>query len=109
MYNIYPPPYPPPYGPPPYNPMQTPLSPSEFERGIRIAVKLKSKEENKIKKKEEAEKKKKEEDKKKAEAARMRSLTGIEWFIIGLLMYPVVGPAYKLITHNLDVLSSGVK
>lgn len=107
MYNIYPPPYPP-YGPPPFN-NQPQLTASEFERGIKIAMKLKSKEENKIKRKEEAEKKKKEDDKKKMEAARMRSLTGIEWFIIGLLMYPVVGPAYKILTHNLDVFSSGVK
>jgi len=105
MYNVFPPPF---YGYPQNN-ITPPLTASEFERGIKIAMKLKSKEENKIKKKEEAEKKKKEEDKKRMEAARMRSLTGIEWFIIGLLMYPIVGPAYKLLTHNLEVFSSSIK
>ena len=40
----------------------------------------------------------------KKEEKKGRSLTGIEWFIIGLLMYPVVGPLYNIATHNLEML-----
>ncbi len=85
MYNIYPPPY----GFP---------DKDDFERGMKIAMKLRDKEANKKLKVKELEEK-------KAAASRARTMTSLEWFIIGILMQPVVGPLYHLLLHKLQSMS----
>lgn len=107
MYNIYPPPYggyPPAYPPPANTP-----SAGDLEKGFRIAMKLRQKEERKEEKKKENEAKKKAEDRKKAEESRSKNFFGLEWYILGILSYPIIGPLYKLATHNLEVFSGGLK
>lgn len=109
-----------PWGPPPppmwpqnYPSPQYPAvpNPSDIERGFKIAVKLREKEEKKKAKAEEAKNKVKTDDKKKAEENKGKTLFGIEWYILGILSYPIVGPLYRLATHNLEILQSipGVK
>lgn len=93
FYGYQPPIYPPqqmPYGPP---------SPTDLERGMIIAMKLRRKDEKKEERKKEAEAKKKEDEKKKVAESKGRSLLSVEWFILGILSYPFVGPAYKYLTH----------
>jgi hypothetical protein len=85
MYNIYPPPY----GMP---------TQDDFERGMKIAMKLRDKEANKKAKAKELEEK-------KIVAAKQRMMTSLEWFIIGVLMQPVVGPLYHLMLHKLASMS----
>jgi len=85
MYNIYPPPY----GMP---------TQDDFERGMKIAMKLRDKEANKKSKAKEAEEK-------KAKEAGQRMMTSLEWFIIGIIMQPVVGPLYHLCLHKLQSMS----
>lgn len=43
------------------------------------------------------------------EKNKVRNLTGFEWFVLGILMYPVVGPLYRIATHNFEVFSGAVK
>lgn len=108
--------YPYPWGPPPMYPTPPqmpygPPSPTDIERGMMIAMKLKNKADRKEEKKKEAEAKKKADDKKKAEDNKGKTLFGIEWYILGILSYPIVGPLYRLLTNNLEVLQHipGVK
>lgn len=90
-----------PYTPPPYygypQPQypQTPPSPNDIEKGMKIALKLRAKEERKEEKKKADAEKKKSDEKKKAEESKGRSLLSLEWFILGILAYPFVGPAYN--------------
>lgn len=97
---MYPYGFPPPpfygYQPPQYGPGPTaPPSPSDLERGMKIAIRMRLKEERKKEKIEEAKNKQKADEKKKAEESKGRSLLSVEWFILGILAYPFVGPAYN--------------
>lgn len=89
------------YGYPPQYPqqMQMPPSPSDLERGMKIAMKLRAKEDRKEAKKKEDSDKNKSAEKKKAEEARHKNLSALEWFILGILAYPFVGPLYNYVTH----------
>lgn len=99
--------------PPPFwgypQPNMLPPPDSIEARAYKIAAKLRDKDHKKEEKKKEAEAKKKADDKKKAEDSRRRNLFGLEWYILGILSYPLVGPAYRIITHNLEVFSGAVK
>lgn len=90
--------YPPPYGyappPQPYPPSFQPPTPDDFQRGLKLALKLREREEKKEFKKKDMEAKKKADDKKANDAASQRTLTSIEWFIIGIILSPFVGPLY---------------
>ena len=66
-----------------------------FEKGMKIAMKLRDRE---AKQKERG----KEREKKEAEAARLRRLTSLEWFILGIVSYPIVGPMYNVAIHHLQ-------
>ncbi len=89
MYNMYPPPYG--YGQP---------TPDDFQRGLKLALKMREREEKKEIRKKEMETKKKETEKKAAEEARNRTLTSVEWFIFGIIAYPFIGPLYNYALHN---------
>lgn len=104
-YGFPPPYYPPPmYGPPQYGPTSpvTP-TPSDLERGYKLALKIRSKEERKKEKEKEAEGKKKTDERKKIEDSKRRTLFGLEWYILGILSYPFIGPLYYIATNHLKV------
>lgn len=93
--------YPPPpfYGyPPPVYPPQG-ITPDIEARAIKIAAKLVNKEQKKKDKEKDIEAKKKADEKKKIEDGKRRTLFGLEWYILGILSYPFVGPLYYYITH----------
>ena len=83
----YPYPY---YSPPPDHEL--------IERAMKLAIKLKERDANKKMKAKEAEEK-------KIAASKARMMTSLEWFIIGILMQPVVGPLYHLALHKLQVMT----
>jgi len=35
--------------------------------------------------------------------------SGLEWFIIGIISYPIVGPLYNVIRHNLETMGTVIK
>lgn len=74
-----------------------------IEKGIQIALKIASREAREAERIGNRMKKQKDDEKKEAAASRARVLYSIEWFIIGIISYPVVGPLYQLmitrITH----------
>lgn len=39
-----------------------------------------------------------------ARAASLRTMTALEWFIIGIVMHPVVGPIYNLAIQHMEAL-----
>ncbi len=81
-------------------PFYGPRPPTEddFERGMRIAMKLRDRE---AKKKART----KENEEKKAKEASSRMMSSLEWFIIGILMQPIVGPMYHLAVHKLTSMT----
>lgn len=92
-----------PYGPPPFYPPppypQQGMTPEIEARAIKIAAKIVSKEAKKKEREKDTEAKKKAEEKKKIEDSKRRNFSAIEWFVLGLLSYPFVGPLYTLVTH----------
>lgn len=42
---------------------------------------------------------KKDDDKSKDKSANLKLLTNLEWFVIGILSYPFLGPAYQAMMH----------
>lgn len=51
-----------------------------------------------IKKKERAKK----EDERLAAIQRRRTMTALEWFIIGILLHPIVGPLYQAVIKSVE-------
>jgi hypothetical protein len=41
---------------------------------------------------------------KKAEAARRRTLSLLEWYILGILSYPFVGPLYHIAINHMNTM-----
>lgn len=41
----------------------------------------------------------------KKDGKKIRMLTGVEWFVIGLISYPFVGPAYQAIINNMHLVT----
>ncbi len=95
--------YPPPYGG--YPPPTITPNPDVEARAYKIALKLINKEAKKKEKEKEAEGKKKADEKKKIEDSKRRTLFGLEWYILGIISYPFVGPAYRIITNSFEVFS----
>lgn len=94
-----------PYGPPnPYQ--QTPnfLPPDIEARATKIAMKLMAKEQKKKDKAKEEETKKKDSEKKKAEEKSGYRLMFLEWYVLGALSYPFLGPLYRLAKHYAGAL-----
>jgi len=89
------------YFPPWWYPPQQPgnhrnngrVSQKEIERAVRRALQLKDHDKNN-------KRKRREEMMKKAAASRARFFTSLEWFIIGILAYPIVGPLYQWAIHR---------
>lgn len=44
----------------------------------------------------------KEASEKHAKQAGQRMMTSLEWFIIGIIMHPIVGPLYHLAIHRVE-------
>lgn len=97
MYN-YPPPY---WMPPPMNQGGT-IDHNTIEKGIRIAQKIASRELRESERLANRMKKAKDDERKEATAARARMLTSLEWFIIGCISYPIVGPLYQLAIRSVS-------
>jgi hypothetical protein len=92
------------YGyPPPNYPPMNPIPPDIEARATQIAMKLVSKEKRKKEKEEERKVKAKADDKKKAEERKRNSFNLIEWYILGALSYPFIGPLYKMVQHYMGV------
>lgn len=71
-----------------------------IEKGIKIAEKLASRDQREKERAERMKQRKRDEDQKQAVAARARTLTAIEWFVLGIFLQPFVGPLYQLaLTH----------
>lgn len=86
---------------PPMYPQQNNNIPIEYiEKGIKIAEKLASRDQREKERAERMKQRKRDEDQKQAVAARARTLSALEWFILGIISYPFVGPLYQLaLTH----------
>lgn len=84
---------------------QGPVMPTQndLEKGFKLAVRMRMKEERKKEKAEEAKNKAKADDKKKAEESKGKTLMTLEWYILGIISYPIVGPLFRIATHNLEV------
>lgn len=91
--------YPPPYwGPPPANGGN--LDHNTLEKGIRIAQKIAARDHREAERLANRMKKDKEDERKRLQAARSSTFFAIEWFIIGVIAYPIVGPLYQLLIHR---------
>lgn len=92
--------YPPPWGytPPPNGGMG--MDNSTLEKGMRIAMKISQREAREKERHENRKKRDKMDEQKQREAARSRTLTSLEWFIIGVVLQPFVGPLYNYLLHN---------
>ena len=79
--------------------------PDVMAQAMQIAQRLAEKKEKK-EKREKANKIKAEEDlKRRAAESKSRTLLGLEWFILGILSYPIVGPAYHILLNHVESLS----
>lgn len=100
--------YPPPpfwgYPQPNIQQMPMPLPPDIEARATKIAMKLMAKEQKKKDKAKEEETKKKDAEKKKAEEKSGYRLMFVEWYVLGALSYPFLGPLYRLAKHYAGVL-----
>lgn len=97
--NYYPPPMmlPPQWG-------QHPDQQKYIEFGMKQAEKLMLREQRE---KERAEQKKRslhDKERKDAEARRHRTLLSIEWYILGILCYPIWEPLYRAFTHYIQTV-----
>lgn len=110
MKQYYTSPYPPPYPgypafPPPANPQQEDALMKAFriiERQERRAEKKKLKEEEEAKKKKEADKKK--------EENKVKNFTPMEWFLLLVISWPLVGAGYmKLLNATMSSMGVQVK
>lgn len=97
------------YGYPPYPmmyPQQQPQLEREFiEKGIKIAERLQNRDRTMKERDERMKAKKRDEERQQAVAARARTLTAIEWFILGIVSYPFVGPLYQLALNHVLVMA----
>lgn len=80
---MYPHHYPPPYG----------MSPEDVERIAKVAIRLKERDARKKAKAKEVEER-------KAKESSGRMFSALEWFIVGVLLHPIVGPLYNLAIHK---------
>lgn len=69
-----------------------------IERAMKLAIKLKERDANKKAKAKELEEK-------KAKEASQRTMSALEWFIIGIIMQPFVGTAYNVLLHKLQAMT----
>lgn len=72
-----------------------PPNDDQFQRGMRLAMKIAQREEREKERKKNNEKKDREEARKRATATRTRFWFGIEVFIFGILAQPFVVPLYN--------------
>lgn len=81
--NYYPPPWG--YGPPPKK--QKGLTQKDIDRAVNRALGHRDHDKN-------SKRKRKEEQAKKAAVSRQRFLISLEWFIVGILLQPIINPLY---------------
>lgn len=98
MYQMYPPPF---WG---YPPQQTQITQSDLEKGMMLAQRLASRRDREDERKEKLKKRQKEDERRQAESRRARTLTSLEWFIIGVVSYPFVGPLYNLALQHAQTM-----
>lgn len=98
MYNMIPPPWMG-YGYPPPN---NNLDPQTFERAVRIAQKIQSRDEREKERKKHMERREREERRKHAEVTRARFWLAIELYIFGIISQPFVYYGY---THLLKAVT----
>ena len=83
----------------PYNPMMMyggpPPNDDQFQRGMRLAMKIAQREERERERKKHNEHKMREENRKRMASSRQRFWFGIEVFIFGILAQPFVVPLYN--------------
>jgi hypothetical protein len=94
--------YPPPFWGYPQQSQNMNMDQNALEKGMRIALKISQREAREKERLDNKKKRDRDEERKRVEAARQRSFTSLEWFIIGVIMYPIVGPLYNLAIHNLQ-------
>ena len=94
MYNINP------YGWPPPVIMGQPDQQKYIEYGMRQAEKLMHRERREKERQDNLKKKAMDDARKHAKEARSRLFTALEWFIIGVISYPIVGPLYNVVVKS---------
>ena len=78
-------------------PFQYPPPDPDFEKVAKTVIKLMEREKKQKLKAKDAEEK-------KAKASSAKMMSALEWFIIGVLMQPVVGPLGSLLVHKLHTM-----
>lgn len=82
-----------------------PPPPDVYAQALQIAQRLAAKKEKKEQREKDAKKKAEADEKKRAEESKSRTLLGLEWFILGILSYPIVGPLYHIAINHMEVFS----
>ena len=77
----------------------------DFERGMKIAERLANRRERDKERHEEIKIKRRKEERKESAAARARTLTMLEWYIIGIVSYPLVGPLYNAAVAHVQAMA----
>jgi hypothetical protein len=75
------------------------IGPEDVERIAKVAIRLKERDARK-------KMKMKETEEKKAKDASNRMMTSLEWFIIGIILQPVVGPMYNMLVHRVMTMAT---
>jgi len=91
--------YPPPVIIPPGQ--QRPLTPEEFERGMKFVHRQREREERNKERIERNKKKAKQEESDRAAAVRARTFNTLEWYILGILSYPFWAPVYRVMMSHM--------
>ena len=92
------------YPPPMVGQQQTPIEQAYIEKGMRLAEKIRNRDLREMERAKSLEKKFRDEEYKRVAATRARMLTSLEWFIIGVISYPFVGPMYQLALSHVQTV-----
>lgn len=74
-----------------------------FEKGMHIAHKLYMREQREKERQDERKHKKQDDERKRSREARDRFFTKLEWFILGCLSFPIVGPLYHALIKSVTI------
>lgn len=81
-----------------------PPNDDQFQRGMRLAMKIAQREAREKERQENRKKRDRDEERKRSAAGKAKFLSSLEWFIIGVISYPFVGPMYNIALHNLQTM-----
>jgi hypothetical protein len=81
------------------------MNEDHFKKGMEMAQRIALREAREKERHEDRKRKHRDEERKQAAAARARTLTALEWYILGIVSFPFVGPLYNMAIQHVTQMA----